>query len=130
MSKNRRMFFELLAPPFLATVWLLITSSKSETISGAILGFIPLLLFAYMFGIIPAILYTVAMELWFARSVWAALHRWPVSFPGSSGGIFVCRNRGITWIFVTAGLHSLFVDWSCCRIIGWIFCWPKPDSSL
>ena len=65
MSKNRRIFFELLAPPFLATIWLLITSSKSETISDAILGFVPLLFFAYMFGIIPAILYTGAMELWF-----------------------------------------------------------------
>jgi len=65
MSKNRRIFFEILAPPFLATIWLLINSSKSETISDAILGFVPLLLFAYMFGIIPSFLYTVAMELWF-----------------------------------------------------------------
>ena len=65
MSKYRRIFIELLAPPFLVTIWLLITSSKSESISDAILGFLPLLCFAYMFGIIPAILYTVAMEFWF-----------------------------------------------------------------
>ena len=65
MSKYRRIFFELLAPPFLTTIWLLIASSKSEPISDAILGFLPLLFFAYMFGIIPALLYTVAMELWF-----------------------------------------------------------------
>ena len=65
MSKYRRIFIELLAPPFLVTIWLLITSSKSESISDAILGFLPLLCFAYIFGIIPGILYTVAMELWF-----------------------------------------------------------------
>jgi hypothetical protein len=65
MSKYRRILFEILAPPLLATIWLLITSSKSETISGVILGFLPLLFFAYIFGIIPALLYTVAMELWF-----------------------------------------------------------------
>jgi hypothetical protein len=66
MSKNRRILFELLAPPFLAAVWVSIFSShESETLSVIVVGSLGLVIFSYMFGIIPAILYTVAMELWF-----------------------------------------------------------------
>jgi hypothetical protein len=66
MSKNRRILFELLAPPFLAAVWVIIFSSyESETLSVLVVGSLGLVMFSYMFGIIPAILYTVAMELWF-----------------------------------------------------------------
>jgi len=66
MSKNRRILFELLAPPFLAAVWVIVFSShESETFSVLVVGSLGLVMFSYMFGIIPAILYTVAMELWF-----------------------------------------------------------------
>ena len=66
MSKNRRILFEVLAPPFLAAVLVNIFSShESETLSVLVVGSFGLVWFAYVFGIIPAILYTVVMELWF-----------------------------------------------------------------
>lgn len=44
---------------------LVFKSWKSETLSTILLGFLPLLFFSYLLGTIPAVLYTIAMELWF-----------------------------------------------------------------
>jgi hypothetical protein len=114
MSKNRRIFFELLVPPFLATIWLLITSSKSETISDAILGFVPLLLFAYMFGIIPAILYTVAMELWFRFGLRVRC--------GLLCTVGLSAFLGAVAGFLSAGIGALlgFLIWPDCIHFLWI----------
>jgi hypothetical protein len=65
MTKYRRILLELLAPPFIATIALVVTSYPSETLFGILAGFLPLLMFAYLFGIIPAVLYTIGMEFWF-----------------------------------------------------------------
>ena len=65
MSKNQRMIIEAFAPPFLATVCLVIMSFRQESLSDVFLGFLPCLLFAYAFGIFPALLFMVVMELWF-----------------------------------------------------------------
>jgi hypothetical protein len=65
MSKNRRILVELLAPPLLAAVALVAASYKQETLAGILLGFVPLVMAAYVLGFIPSLLYTGAMELWF-----------------------------------------------------------------
>jgi len=72
MSKKKRILFEVLAPPFSAVLLILIFgffgSHESVTFSDVLFGFfgfIPLLMFAYAFGIIPAIIYAGVMELWF-----------------------------------------------------------------
>jgi len=68
MKNYKRIFIELLAPPFLAAVWVSIFSShESETLSVILIGFPVLVMFAYFFGIVPAAIYAVAMELWFHR---------------------------------------------------------------
>jgi hypothetical protein len=64
MSKFRRILFELLAPPFLAAI-LIITTDTSDTFLGMLAGFLPFLFFAYAFGIIPSLIYMLAMEFWF-----------------------------------------------------------------
>ena len=65
MSKHRRILVELLAPPLLAAVALVAVSYKQETLAGILLGFVPLVMAAYVLGFIPSLLYTGAMELWF-----------------------------------------------------------------
>jgi hypothetical protein len=65
MNKKNRMLVEFLAPPFLAVVWLTISSYKSETIMSMVAGFIPLLFFACIFSLIPSLIYVMAMEIWF-----------------------------------------------------------------
>jgi len=117
MSKNRRIFFELLAPPFLATIWLLITSSKSETISDAILGFVPLLLFAYMFGVIPAILYTVAMELWFRFGLRARCGLL------CTIGLSAFLGAGAGFLSAAFGAWIGFLIWPDCIHFLWIGAW-------
>ena len=59
------MIVEAFVPPFLATVCLVVISFRQESVSDIFLGFLPCLLFTYAFGIFPAFLYMVAMELWF-----------------------------------------------------------------
>lgn len=65
MSKNQRMIVEALAPPFLVTVCIVVLSIRQEGFSHIIEGFLSCLLLTYVFGIFPAFLYMVAMELWF-----------------------------------------------------------------
>lgn len=64
-TANKRILMELLAPPFLAAVWLAVASFKSETILSTLAGFLPLLFFACLFGLIPSLVYALAMEIWF-----------------------------------------------------------------
>jgi len=65
MSRHARILTELFAPPFLAILVKAILACGKEPLLDILIGFIPMLKFAYVFGIIPAFLYTVAMELWF-----------------------------------------------------------------
>jgi hypothetical protein len=66
MSKKRRILVELLAPAFLATLWLVVTSShEAQTLSVIIFGSCALLVFSYLFAIVPSAMYAIAMEIWF-----------------------------------------------------------------
>ena len=66
MKNPKRILVELLAPPLLAAVWVMIFSSHdSETLSDYLIGGPVLIMFSYVFGILPAGIYTFAMELWF-----------------------------------------------------------------
>jgi len=114
MSKNRRILFEILAPPFLTTIWLVITSSKAETIADGIRGFFPLLLFAYVFGILPALLYTLAMELWFKFGLRARC--------GLLCTIGLSAFLGAWAGFLSAAIGTLlgFLIWSDCIHFLWI----------
>jgi hypothetical protein len=64
MSKYRRIFIEVLAPPFLAAM-IAAAGDKSSEWYMIIAGFIPLLFFFYLLGIIPSVIYALGMELWF-----------------------------------------------------------------
>jgi hypothetical protein len=81
MGKKRRFFIEMLAPPLFASLWLTILSfynvckgtfSASDFLM-SLAGFPVLLMFAYLFGIIPAALYAFAMEFWFERGLFVRL---------------------------------------------------------
>jgi len=67
---HKRVIIEVLAPPLLAAVLLLIRDTSSP-FSDKLLGFIPLLLFTYGFGIVPSFIYMVAMEFWFRSGLHA-----------------------------------------------------------
>ena len=54
MSKNRRILFEVLTPPFLAAVGVIVFSShESETLSDLIFGSFGLVIFAYNTKALP-----------------------------------------------------------------------------
>jgi len=65
VNGHRRIVTELFAPPFLAALVEASLAFGKEPLSDILGGFIPTLQFAYVFGIVPAILYTAVMELWF-----------------------------------------------------------------
>ena len=65
MKKYQRILIETLAPPFLGAFIFMATGSGSDTLSDRVFYFLPFLLVAYIFCIIPSLIYTAAMELWF-----------------------------------------------------------------
>jgi len=65
MKKDKRILIEALSPPFLGAFILTFSGCGSDTWPDRFLFFIPFLLAAYAFCIIPSLIYTVAMELWF-----------------------------------------------------------------
>jgi hypothetical protein len=66
MKKQNRIIMELFAPPFLAALSVIIFSSHdSQTLYDWLVGGPVIIIFAYVFGIVPAGIYTFAMELWF-----------------------------------------------------------------
>jgi hypothetical protein len=66
MRVTNRFFVELLAPPFLAALWLTIFSLPGSGTLSDFLHAIPVvIMFSYVFAIIPAGVYAFAMELWF-----------------------------------------------------------------
>jgi hypothetical protein len=64
MSKNRRRVVEVVAPPFVAAM-IMVPGDRASEWYMLIAGFFPFMLFAYSFGIIPSVIYALAMELWF-----------------------------------------------------------------
>jgi hypothetical protein len=63
MSTNRRILVELLAPPLLAVIWMAISSS--EPIFDILFGSFFMLPLAYLFSVVPSLIYTLVMEVWF-----------------------------------------------------------------
>jgi len=59
------MIIEVFTPPFLAAICLIVISFCQESVANVFLGFLPCLLLTYAFGVSPAFLYMIAMELWF-----------------------------------------------------------------
>jgi len=62
---------EILAPPPLAVLLILATGATSDRLSSVLLGFPYILLAAYAYGMLPSILYAVAMEFWFENRLHA-----------------------------------------------------------
>jgi hypothetical protein len=94
MSKEKRIFVELVAPPFLAVVWLAVSSIRVEPIHDVVLGFFPLLILAYAFSIVPSLLYALVMEVWFRSGLRARFGCFCTagfsSLLGAGGGFLAC----------------------------------------
>ena len=86
MSKTRRILIELLAPPFLAAI-ITIAGDKASEWYMIIAGFVPLLFFFYIFGIVPSAIYAFAMELWFSARL---RERCGLICTSAVSGIFGC----------------------------------------
>jgi hypothetical protein len=123
MSQKQRILIELLTPPFLATLWLVVISWKAETISSVLLGFLPLLLFAYLFGIIPALLYTFAMERWFrsglrVRFAWLCTAGLSALLGAAAGFLAAAFGAGIGFLIPSDCLHFLRIGAVVGLLIG------------
>ena len=102
MSKEKRILLELFAPPLLAVMWMTVEEGfmKSESIFITLVALFPMLMFAYLFSIIPSLIYTLVMETWFRAGLGARLG-----------------------LFSTAGLSSLLGAGACflaCAIGIWL----------
>jgi hypothetical protein len=96
MSVSKRISVELLAPSFLAVLWIAVDSliRQSETIGVVVGAFFIMLFFAYFFSVIPSLIYTLIMEAWFRSGLRArfglictgALS----SFLGAGAGFLAC----------------------------------------
>jgi hypothetical protein len=60
---------ELVAPPLIASVLLILAHPKSSGIGDILLGFPALLAAAYGLGVLPCLAYAAAMECWFAAGM-------------------------------------------------------------
>ena len=65
MKQYHRVFIEVLAPPFLGACMVMVRPSAADNFHERFFGFLPLVVAAYTFAIIPSLLYTAVMELWF-----------------------------------------------------------------
>jgi hypothetical protein len=65
MKKYQRILIEALAPPFLGAFIFTFAGCGSDTWRDRFLLFLPFLFGAYVFCIIPSLVYMLAMELWF-----------------------------------------------------------------
>ena len=65
MDRLQRILIEMFAPPFLGACMVMVRPSAADNFHERFFGFLPLVVAAYTFAIIPSLLYTAAMELWF-----------------------------------------------------------------
>ena len=66
MKQNKRLFFEAVAPPFLAALLILATTVPANATHDDIISdFWPVFLYTYFFGTFPSLLYALVMEIWF-----------------------------------------------------------------
>jgi len=75
MSTHRRILIEWLGPPFLAafltTIFITTTGRTGDSISDTVVRFPAFVCVAYMLGIVPSLLYMLAMEVWFRKGLHA-----------------------------------------------------------
>ncbi|MGH7989336.1 MAG: hypothetical protein ACREDS_03965 [Limisphaerales bacterium] len=64
MSKYQRRFVEVLVPPFLGAFGVMVTD-RVDTFADKILGFFPFVAAAYVYAIVPSLVYMLVMETWF-----------------------------------------------------------------
>jgi hypothetical protein len=107
MSMRERILIELLAPPFLAVLWLAADAliNKSEAIGDVIMGCFPVAFFAYLFSIIPSLIYTLVMEVWFRSGL------------GTRFGLF-CTAALSSLLGTGAGLLACAIGTSLGPLIG------------
>lgn len=65
MNPHKRILVELLAPPPLAVLLLLVTGRTSDSFLDIVIGLLPIIGAAYGLGIVPSIIYMGVMEFWF-----------------------------------------------------------------
>ena len=123
MNTNKRVFAELLAPPFLATVWLAVASAKSETISSILAGFLPLLFFAYVFSFIPSLVYALVMEIWFQSGMHARFGSLCTiglssSLGGGAGFLASVIGAGVGFLSLSDCRHFLLVGTVVGLLVG------------
>jgi hypothetical protein len=65
MKRTERILVELLAPPFLAMIWIAVTTFSLS--DGVVIfpTFLFMVVVGYLFSIIPSLIYTSVMEVWF-----------------------------------------------------------------
>jgi hypothetical protein len=65
MSRHQRIIIELLAPPLLGAFTFTVTGCGADSITARILGFVPFVVLAYAFAIVPSFLCMLVMEAWY-----------------------------------------------------------------
>jgi hypothetical protein len=94
MSKEKRIFVELLAPPFLAVMWMAVASLIKEGPSFTVALYAFVLIFAYFFSAVPSVLYTFVMEVWFRSGLHARFGLFCTaglsSLLGTGAGLLAC----------------------------------------
>src|SRR5665213_1974693 len=105
MNRTRRVLVELLAPPLGATI-IVASISRGDTLTSRILGFPALLIFAYIFGIVPSAIYTAVMELWFEKGYY---RRFGLSITVALSGVLGLADRyGVEMLSQQITKSSLF----------------------
>src|SRR5436189_5809966 len=64
MTRTRRIAVEILSPPLIAAFLIATDGRSADTVLASVFGFPIMLVYAYVFGIIPSAAYALAIETW------------------------------------------------------------------
>jgi hypothetical protein len=67
MNRTQRILVEILSPSFLAAAIFTISGCGSDNITDRFVFFPFFLVFAYLYGIVPSVVYAAVMEFWFKK---------------------------------------------------------------
>ena len=99
MKQNKRLFFEAVAPPFLAALLILATTDPANTTYDDIISnFWPVVLYTYFLGTFPSLIYALMMEIWFQLGLRTRCGL--IGTVGFSGLL----GAGATWTSTTFGM--------------------------
>ncbi len=94
MKRSERILVELLAPPFLAVIWIAVTTFHMSDGIAIFAASFMMLVFAYLFSIIPSLIYASVMEVWFRSGLRTRFGLFGTaglsSLLGMGGGILAC----------------------------------------